>query len=250
VLGFGEQAQAIPLLQVYLEGADYDSDTETWVLTPEGSSSGVPFRLWTIGNVNGPGGADGDPILDAKIAIAYSTEDASPNLQITLTPSTTGGFGGFVDPSTPANPFLLQTVTDGSTPVLNGGRSLPPHGVYGPGVTWQEWAIGDFDLTDSPVADFISVFPEAPAATQGQINVYEVSVLNGSGLTMHFDLYNHVEGARKGKFAPFSHTADGDANIIPEPSTLAVWSFLSGLGLLVGARRGRRDSKSKSRRVV
>ena len=62
-------ANAVPILQLYLEGATYDFATESWVLAPGGSSGGDPFRLWAIGNVAGPGGAG--TISDVRLSIAY-----------------------------------------------------------------------------------------------------------------------------------------------------------------------------------
>lgn len=234
-------AVAVPLLQIYLEGAEYDPVTETWVLSPEGSSSGVPFRVWTIGNTAGPG-SKGD-ICDVKLAIAYSAEDLG--LQIDLTPSQIGGdgiFGGFVDPSVPDNPSLLQTVTDGSVPVLGDGSDLPSHDIYGEGTVWQEFSLGNFTLSDSTVGDFVGSFPTELFQDAGQINVYEVSVLGGHGATLHFDLYNHVESKNHAIFAPFSHDADGDSNIAPEPSTGIVWSLLGALGITIGWCRRKRKA--------
>lgn len=258
-------AVAVPLLQIYLEGGDYNTITESWSLTPQGSSGGAPFRLWTIGNTEGPN-SKGD-ILDVRLSIAYSLDHS--DLQLQLTPSKAGGDGsyqGFTDPSVPEAPTLntgliptslgqfdagtMGIVTNGGSPVLHGGKALPSHGIFGPGTVWREYSLGDFTLADSPLGDFIGSFPTELTQNAAQINVYEVSVVGGSGATVHFDLYNHVEAKNHGKFAPFSHDGDGDAHIIPEPSTLAVWSVLSGLGLLVGARRGKRKSKSKFRRVA
>ncbi len=213
--GFARIAQADPVLQLYLEGATYNTNTESWELqSPPGSSSGNPFRLWVIGNVDGPGGHG--TINNVRLAVAYDATDSAP--LVSLTPTTTGGLGGFFDPSTPINASLLQTVTDGSSPILGNGRALPPHGIYGQGVHWQEFGLGDFELTDSPVADFISSFPDAPDVGRGQINVYDISVLNGSGMSLHFDVYNTIEGSNHARFAPFSHDADGDTNIVPAPA--------------------------------
>ena len=46
---------AAPVLQLYLEGGAYHEATNTWVMVPPGASGGTPFRLWAIGNINGPG---------------------------------------------------------------------------------------------------------------------------------------------------------------------------------------------------
>lgn len=247
-----QAAVAVPILQIYLEGGEYDPVTETWVLTPEGSSGGAPFRLWTIGNISGPGGLG--TIEQVRLSVAYSEEHLA--LSIAITPSLAGGTGeyqGFTDLSLPADPTLntglVKTslgdfdtgttgiVTNGGSPVLQGGMALPSHGVFGPGTVWQEYALGDFDTPDSPVGDFIDSFPTELHPDAAQINVYDVAVVGGSGATVHFDLYNHVEGERRGRFAPFSHDADGEANIIPEPGGFLVWSLLGALGLAVGRRR-------------
>lgn len=246
VIGASTQtASAIPVLQIYLEGATYDSVTDTWVFD---ASSGDPIRLWTIGNIDGSGGS-GAPILDVKLAAAYSSSSPGP-VTITLTPTTTGGFGGFTDPSTPAAPTFIQTKTDGSSPLLSDGTSLPAHGIYGAGTDWQEFLLGDFSLTDSPVADFSGAVPvPAPIGTnEAQINVYDV-VITGTDL-VHFDLYNHIEGAPHAKAinAPFSHdgeTTDGGGGggggggapgPIPEPITAAM-GLMSLLGLGFVTRR-------------
>lgn len=232
-LGFGcilvagaSTARAVPALQLYVEGATYSAATETWEIT---TTSSDPIRLWTIANVDGPGGVGA--IENVRLAIAY---DAAFAPTISLTSSTTGGLGGFVDPSTPADAAFIQTVTNGDSPTLGDGSSLPNHGIYGAGTHWQEFGLGDFDLTDSPIADFIDAFPSAPGTTSGQINVYELSVLNGeAGLSLHFDLYDTIVAANHVKFAPFSH--DGGSTVVPLPSVLVLASL--GFGLVGVARR-------------
>ena len=51
-------AHAIPKLQIYIEGATYDTVTETWILDWD-PMAGEKLRLWTIGNISGGGGAHG-----------------------------------------------------------------------------------------------------------------------------------------------------------------------------------------------
>ncbi len=227
-------AHAVPILQLYLEGGTYNDVTESWELTQTGTSAGEPFRLWAIGNVDGPGGSGA--INEVRLSVVYDSQ-FDGLINIALAGSTTGGFGGFTDPSTPADPTWLQKVTDGSQPVLYGGNPLPSHGVYGSGRVWEEYLLGDLTATDSPVGDFIDDFPTAIYPDSGQINVYEVSVTGGHDATIHFDLYNHVTSATRGKFAPFSHDADGDSNIVPEPATAVIWSLLGLLGLVAIYRR-------------
>lgn len=122
---------------------------------------------------------------------------------------------------------------------------------------WQEWSLRDFTLKDSPIGDFngeVLPVPTPSSTPLGQINVYEVSITftdgaSAHGVKVHFDAYNHVEGANHVwyKFAPFSHDADGDVTVIPEPgSVTALMGLLAGSGLPWGVsflrrrRTGRR----------
>ena len=155
------RTQAVNILQLYIEGATYDTESETWV-----ASGGDTFRIWAIGNVDGDGGKG--TIEDVKLSIAYASGDTPT---ISLTSSTTGGFGGFTDPSTPSDPVFSQTVTDGSSPLLGDGSPLPTHDIYGTGTDWTEYYLGDFNLTDSPGGDFSNSLPTPVGAGGFQINV-------------------------------------------------------------------------------
>jgi hypothetical protein len=252
-------AWATPKLQLYLEGAEYNVERETWELAPQGSSADEPFNLWTIGRTK-YGNQPVSPIYDARIAIAYD-KSWGPDLVFDLTPYTTNGLGGFVDdPSLVHQPIHLQTVTDGSTPVLSDGKPLAPHGVYGSNTIWQEFYLGHFGAAEkldadnnmvpfakplakhdpvSPIEDFVGEFPQLgnkPKLT-GQINVYQIRVrkLNDDGILEPFhgvelfiDLYNHTESPTKAWFAPFSH----NARVVPSPTAgMAAMLLVSMLGL-------------------
>lgn len=237
--------QAEPALQIYIEGATYDATTETWVLT-----SPDPFKLWVIGNTEQFG-----TISDVKLSIAY---DSALAPTIGLTSTTTGGFMNYTDPSTPGAAVFSQTVTDGSSPLLGDGSSLPTHGIYGLGTTWTEFLLGDFSLMDSPLCDFINSVPDGSTCTKdGQINVYEVAISGvAEGSVFHFDAYDHYEGAQHFQyvFAPFSHDGEGTSSSssgggastsgpVPEPGTLT----LMGGALLAGLFLSRRRSQEKAR---
>ena len=211
---------AIPELQIYIEGSVYDSVSETWVLAPSGPLE--TMRLWTIGNISGPGGAG--TIEDVKLAIAY---DAGLTPTFTLTSGATDGFGGWIDPTIAPTATYNQTVTDGSAPLLGDGSPLPTHGIYGSGTAWQEYLLGDFIETSSSIADVIETFPVNPAELGGQVNVYELAWTGLSdGSVLHFDLYNSILSGSHAAytFAPYSH--DGETLVpLPGATVLAAIGF-------------------------
>ena len=211
-VGFASSAMAIPVLQIYIDGASYDSTTETWITTD------TAFDLWVIGDVGSYG-----TISDLKLSAAVATSETGT---ITLTPGTASVLTGITDPSAPIAPTYNGLSADGAIPVLSDGTYLPTHGIYGPGTSFHEWALGDLMLTDSPIGDFISAFPSSFPST-GQVNVYTVNV---TGYTqVHFDAYDSIlTGSSQmihAKFAPLSH----DGGLVPEPSGLVLFSA----GLLV-----------------
>ena len=214
-----DRATALPTLQLYIEDATYDPATETWVV---GKSE---FVLWVIGDVQKFG-----TIYDVKLAAAVKSDE---NGTITLMPTTTSLV---TDPSLPPTPTPTANFPsdDGAVPIMHGGRPLPSHGIYGPGVKFYEWSLGDFTLTDSPIGDFSNGFPtEFPR--WGQINAYIVTV---SGFSwVHFDTYGYIVKPNPGDepiFAPFSH----DAQYTPEPATFAFLLF--GGALLLRRKFGRK----------
>lgn len=232
------QVRAEPVLQIYIEGSTYDTATQTWTLDTALSSS-TPLRLWTIGNVQQFG-----TISDVKLAIAFDNTLGLSHSSFNIVSSTTGGFGGFTDPSTP-QAVANGSSGDGNVPLLSDGSSLPSHGEYGAGIEWVEFKLGNFTLQDSPIADFINTLP-SPGSKNGQINVYDIS-LNAAvagGTKFHFDLYDSVQAKNKARavFAPFSH--DGTTtNVVPEPTSLVAFgSLLLGLAGFRAARRRKATS--------
>lgn len=255
-LGVCRPAAAEPILQLYLEGADYDTATESWWLAVNGPLQNETFRLWVIGSTGSK-----KALTDVRLSLAYGADyrsyDAHGNvvkdLTVTLTSATTGGLYAFTDPSIPIVPYLLSLGAAGTQPSYGYHSSLPSHGVYGTQTVWQEWSLGSFDFSDSPIGDFGGTVPQPQKKKMGQINVYDVSIAfsDGSplnGLGIHFDVYNYAASGH-GEFAPFSHDADvyvihgPDRDVVenPEPATLVGLGGLFGtlgLGWVLRRRRG------------
>ena len=234
VLGLSGTAWAIPALQIYIEGGTYNSSTESWEIETAG-----PIRIWTIGAIG-----DYGTIYDVKLAVAYDT-GLSP--LIFLNSTTTGGFGGVLDPLAPDAATFIRTSVDGEIPKLGGGSNLPSHGIYQTGTTFQEFALGDFTLTDSNIGDWNGIDPFPTTLNKlGQVNVYVFAFSNApQGTTFHFDLYDHIQAQNGARYinAPFSHDGDGTNVHMPEPGTI----FLLGSGLAgLGFWRFRKGTKNQA----
>ena len=128
----------------YIPDAMWDAETETWFTT-------VPvFDLWVVGNLSHPGvGPEG--ILDVHMAAAYWSDEGF-----------WGGLGGSGKISIAASSAEIHTIPeplfdlydpfgtpvariDGAVPIMEDGQPLPTHGVYGPGVMFDQFYLDDFD---------------------------------------------------------------------------------------------------------
>lgn len=202
LLVFASSASAIPLLQMYIEGATYDSTSETWV------TNSTSFDIWVIANTNGPGskGAIYDVTLVAT-AVEGSLSD------MTITGSSTSLVA---DPSIAPAP-----IADVSG--IGAHHTLAPHGVFTGSNAWQDFLLGDMLLSDSPLGNASppEMFPDliGGVANSAQINVYQVELAN-EYTSIHFDGFGYYGTRNKFTFAPFSH--DAETLAISEPIGLAL----------------------------
>jgi hypothetical protein len=161
-------AGAVPNLQLYVEGAIFDSLTETWV------TSHVPdFNLQVIGANR--------TIDDVFLAIAVPV----------------GETGTITIDSNPIGPYTF------GTPVMGDGSLLPAHGIYP--TDFDTYFMGDFGLiqtvydmtpgeTGSALGEIKTVSVSVSGYSWAHFDAYNHVVLNEK----------HV----KYVFAPFSHDAE------------------------------------------
>ena len=104
-------ALAVPNLQLYIEGAIYDTVTETWI------STASDFILQVIGA--------NDPIYDVKLVAAVPT----------------GESGTITVDSNVLGPYTF------GIPITGNGSPLAPHGIYP--TDYAAYSIGDFGLIET-----------------------------------------------------------------------------------------------------
>ena len=218
-------ANAVPDLQLFIDGATYDGDTETWVLATTG---GVDLYV-----------------------ISANEEHYDVIVSMSLI-----GFGEFDDPSVVSVSGFDNTPSAWtwgfapvfSAPEFDNNEDVPPHGIW---PTWYaEDSTGHYYTSDfvgdvqpdentgeywSPAPD--PEYPGASANASGSYKLFSLSIDAPVGTALHFDAYTLINGELD-EFAPFSH--DATATVVPEPGTILLMSTgLLGLGLSAIRRRKR-----------
>jgi len=227
-------AWAVPALQVYIPGADWDPSTQTWVTTSP------DFDLWVIGCNTAH---DGDPpltihdvFLSAALMPKENTNTGAGTITITPVSAPYPAYSPYA--AEPAvTPFGVggQSGWQYGLPVMGDGSPVPGHGIYP--TSYVTFDMGDFNPVYDPGA--YDMQPGETGSGPGEYKKVHVSITGFEAV--HFDAYNHFLYSDKvdARFAPFSH----DAEFVPEPGSILLLSV--GLAGALGVRlRGRKSKRA------
>ena len=210
--------QAVPTLQLYIDGATYDDVTESWV------STASSFDLYVIGK----GDLNNVTLSMALMGLGELDDPTAANVDIDGTGYPTGSWTYGYAP------------LDNFPSVWNGGsQDLPKHDIYP--AWYTEFGLGNFTTQggignvnhDSALAsgDPFWLPTEGYIASnhQGWFQSYHIDI--SGGFAVHFDAYTYNSDGTINKFAPFSHDATGGE--IPEPATMLLFGMgLAGAGVV------------------
>ena len=196
-------AHATPVLQVYIEGATYNTETETW----DFESTDGTAEIVILAALD-----PGETLSDVNLVVAYGSENTGAELSLMADGGTE----------------LASTSGSDSTP-----DGLSAHGIYGAGTSYVEFSLGDFS---GDAGDTAWNTTDGDGQTNGDVRAYSLGISGIEG-TIHLDAYG-TNDSGKVKFAPYSH--DGAITAVPELSARGAapaGTLLLGLLLLVASRR-------------
>lgn len=230
-------AWAVPSLQLYIKGAEYNNSTESWM------SYDNPFTLLVAGSNQG----NAATLTDLKLHIGVPTDTpdtwSGPTNWLLKPQGEVKIKGSMVDQNdnslTQEILIFEQDNTSHGVPQELAGEGTPePWPGY-----YQSVRLPDMNFSSGDNLDAIPNFdpeydPEIEGSGKGFIYEYVISYQKGHLFGVHLDvtgLQTKNNGITKQVFAPYSHNAD--APTVPEPTTI----LLFGSGLLVLAWVGRRQ---------
>lgn len=242
---FTQSALAVPVFQVYVDGATaVASDEDTWLTTSDS------FDLIVAGAY----GPKTQSLTDVTLLICVpqnetGTISISGGDGAALLTEKTAAIDGFFNPNADAVVELLINETDNpdgypDTSFLPEGARFNSHYPLNEEASdFLLYEIGDFDKVPNAVSNYSTKQPIAYNVADGQEKTFAVSI---SGFTtVHFDVYGYMQTSRRHTLGatwainPGSHDATYTA---PEPATV----LLLGIGMTVMVKPGRRSRARSS----